>query len=105
MTGIELLGYAAAFCTTVAFLPQAIKIIRDRDTRSLSLGMYLIFTAGLLLWLIYGLMKDDRALIFANAITLLLSVVILGLKVRCDGWRRRPGSSVEASSFQNGGNG
>jgi len=90
MTGIELLGYAAAFCTTVAFLPQAIKIIRDRDTRSLSLGMYLIFTAGLLLWLIYGLMKDDRALIFANAITLLLSVVILGLKVRCDGWRRRP---------------
>jgi len=77
----EIIGYCAAFLTTASFLPQALLTLKTRDTRSLSLSMYTLFTTGVLLWLIYGIQKMDYALIFANAITLLLSISILGFKL------------------------
>jgi len=77
----EIIGYLAAFLTTASFLPQAIMTIKTRNTESLSLGMYSAFTAGVLLWLIYGLSIGDKAIIFANAITLLLAGIILGFKL------------------------
>jgi MtN3 and saliva related transmembrane protein len=80
----EFLGYVAACCTTFAFLPQAIKTIRTRDTRSLSLGMYLLFTVGLALWFFYGLYKRDLAIVAANAVTGVFALVILIHKVRND---------------------
>lgn len=80
----ELFGYAAATCTTVAFLPQAYVAIKHRDTKSLSLGMYIIFTFGVGLWLIYGLHKQDWAIIGANCITLILASTILITKLRYD---------------------
>jgi MtN3 and saliva related transmembrane protein len=80
----ELIGYAAAVCTTLAFLPQAYVAIKHRDTKSLSLGMYIIFTVGLSLWLVYGLCKNDWALIGSNSITLLLASTILITKLRYD---------------------
>jgi MtN3 and saliva related transmembrane protein len=78
------IGYAAAACTTVAFLPQAWVAIKTRNTQSLSLGMYIIFTLGVGLWLAYGVLKGDWALIAANAITILLSLIILITKLRYD---------------------
>ncbi len=81
MSEIEILGYCAAFLTTASFLPQAILTLRTRDTSSLSLGMYTLFTLGLSLWLIYGIQKSDYAIIFANSITLVLSISILGFKI------------------------
>ena len=81
MSPTEILGFCAAFMTTASFLPQAILTLKTRDTSSLSLGMYILFTTGLLLWLIYGIQKSDNAIIFANAITLLLSTSILGFKI------------------------
>ncbi len=78
----EILGYIAAFCTTVAFLPQAILTIRTNDTESLSFGMYGLFTVGVLLWLIYGIQKHDSALIWANSITLILATTILSVKIK-----------------------
>ncbi len=81
MNTIEILGFSAAFLTTCSFLPQAIMTLKTRDTRSLSLSMYTLFTIGVLLWLIYGLQISDYAIIFANAITLLLSAIILGFKI------------------------
>jgi MtN3 and saliva related transmembrane protein len=78
---IEILGYLAAFSTTCAFLPQAILTIRTRETDSLSLGMYSLFTTGVLLWLIYGLYIQNSALILANAITFMLSALILSFKL------------------------
>lgn len=81
MSITEILGYCAAFLTTSSFLPQAILTLRSRDTRSLSLSMYTLFTMGLFLWLIYGIQKSDYAIIFANAITLMLSTSILGFKI------------------------
>ena len=77
----ESIGYIAAVLTTSSFLPQAILTIKIKDTESLSLGMYSAFTLGVLLWLIYGVYLDDKAIIFANAITLVLSESILSVKL------------------------
>ncbi len=77
----ESIGYIAAVLTTSSFLPQAILTIKTKDTESLSLGMYSAFTLGVLLWLIYGVYLDDKAIIFANAITLVLSASILSVKI------------------------
>lgn len=82
MTSIELIGYVAAVCTTGAYLPQAIKVVKTGDTRSLSLSMYVILTFGVLLWFGYGLSRGDYPLAGANAITLLFSFTILILKIR-----------------------
>lgn len=80
----NLVGYAAAACTTIAFLPQAWTALKTRDTKSLSLGMYIIFTIGVGLWLMYGVLRNDWALIAANAITVMLSLTILITKLRYD---------------------
>ena len=79
---ISIIGLLAAFCTTWAFLPQVIKIIRSRDTKAISLSMYSIFFTGILLWLIYGLIIKDIPLIAANGITFILSGIVLILKIK-----------------------
>ena len=68
--------------TTLAFVPQALKTIRTRDTRSISLGMYVVFTAGIALWLVYGIALDSMPMILSNIVTFLLSATILGLKLK-----------------------
>ena len=78
---VELLGYCAAFLTTIAFLPQVIRSWKTRDLSGISLGMYSLFTFGVGLWLIYGLIIEKWPLILANALTFLLSLSILMLKV------------------------
>jgi MtN3 and saliva related transmembrane protein len=82
---IEAVGYIAATLTTVPFVPQAAKVLKDRDTRSLSLGMYLIFTLGVLVWAVYGMARRDWAIVVANVVTSLLSIAILVTKIRYDG--------------------
>lgn len=77
----EMIGYLAATLTTASFLPQAILTIKTRDTASLSLSMYSLFTLGVLCWLIYGVYLSNKAIIFANAITLLLAASILSFKI------------------------
>jgi MtN3 and saliva related transmembrane protein len=77
----EIIGYVAATLTTSSFLPQAILTVKTKDTASLSLTMYSLFTAGILCWLIYGLYLSDKAIIFANAITFLLAAPILYFKI------------------------
>ena len=82
MNYITVLGLIAAFFTTVSYLPQAIKTIKTKQTKDLSLGMYLILTIGVLLWLVYGFLVKDIPIIFANAITLLFTGIILILKIK-----------------------
>jgi len=77
-----LIGLLAATCTTIAFLPQAIRVIRTKQTRDLSLGMYSIFSTGILLWLIYGVIIKDIPIMAANLITFMLSFTILVLKIK-----------------------
>ncbi len=77
----EHVGYVAAFLTTVAFLPQALQTIKTRNTASLSLSMYGLFTAGVFCWLLYGFVLDDYAIILANVVTLLLALSIFSIKL------------------------
>ena len=78
----ELVGYLAAVCTTISFLPQAVKIIRSGDTKALSVLMYSFFTLGVFLWMVYGFILGDNAIIIANLITGILAAVILYNKIR-----------------------
>jgi MtN3 and saliva related transmembrane protein len=77
---VELLGYAAATLTTVSFIPQAIKTLRTGDTRSISFRMYSLFTLGIALWGVYGVLVGDGPLI--AAITLITAGLILDRKWR-----------------------
>ena len=79
---LEWVGFAAALLTTASFIPQAVMTIRTRDTRGISLGMYVIFTTGVALWLAYGIAIDSLPMILANTVTLALAGTILGLKLR-----------------------
>ena len=79
---ITYIGFFAAFCTTIAFLPQAIKVYKTKSTKDISLYMFLIFTVGVLSWLIYGLIINDLPIIFANTVTLILSIFILAYKIK-----------------------
>lgn len=82
MSGLEWTGYVAAALTTLAFVPQAVKTIRSKDTRSISLGMYVVFTIGIGFWLIYGISLGSMPMILSNIVTFGLSATILGLKLR-----------------------
>jgi MtN3 and saliva related transmembrane protein len=84
MINSEIIGLLAAILTTAAFIPQAFKALRYRDTRSLSLGMYVIFTAGVILWGIYGWLRGDWVIVTANAVTAGLAIAILVTKLRYD---------------------
>ena len=77
----EWLGYVAAALTTVAFVPQAWHTFQTRDVTGISLGMYSVFTVGVLLWLIYGILLGAWPLILANAVTLALASCILLMKL------------------------
>ena len=77
-----IIGLAAATGTTLSFLPQAMRIIKTKHTKDLSLAMYLIFTTGVFLWLVYGILIKDLPVIIANAITLLFTSTILIFKIK-----------------------
>jgi MtN3 and saliva related transmembrane protein len=79
---IDVVGASGATLTTLCWLPQALKVIREKETRALSLPATAAFTLGVMLWLIYGLAIGDWPLIGSNAITLLLMAVILAMKLR-----------------------
>ncbi|MAN44706.1 MAG: glutathione synthetase [Alphaproteobacteria bacterium] len=75
------IGLMAAALTTLSFLPQALLVIRTRQTRGISLIMYIMFTTGVAAWLVYGIMEQSLPMILANSVTLVLAMIILGLKV------------------------
>ena len=78
---ITSISYMAAILTTVSFIPQAVMIIKTKNTSGISLGMYLTFTIGVAFWTIYGILAELNAVIFANAITLVFASIILGYKI------------------------
>jgi len=78
----ELIGYAAAVLTTFSFAPQAWHTYRSKDVSGISLGMYSVMTTGVACWLVYGLSLGTLPLILANAVTLVLALAILVMKLR-----------------------
>jgi MtN3 and saliva related transmembrane protein len=81
-TLIDLAGTAAGTLTTLCWLPQAIKTLREKDTRSLSLLATVAFTIAIALWLAYGIGRGDWPIIAANGVTLALMLAILAMKLR-----------------------
>lgn len=79
---VELIGLLAGFLTTISFVPQVIKTWRSRSAKDLSLGMFLLFWTGILLWLTYGIIIKNTPIIIANGFTLLLASTILAFKFR-----------------------
>ena len=79
---IEVIGYIAGILTTVAFVPQVVQTWRSRSAGDLSLAMLAAFTVGILLWLIYGVAVASWPLVLSNAVTLLLTGLLLLLKLR-----------------------
>jgi MtN3 and saliva related transmembrane protein len=81
---VEDLGFVAAFCTTAAFVPQLMRVLKLRSAREISLPTFLMFSIGVFLWLLYGIYTGSKPVIASNLVTLVLSVSILILKLRYD---------------------
>ena len=79
---VEFIGLLAAILTTSSFVPQLQKIWRDKNVEGLSLGMYLVMLAGVILWLVYGVMIQSLSIIVANIITALLLLLILYFRAK-----------------------
>lgn len=82
MIAPDWIGSVAATLTTTAFIPQAWQVWRTRHTKDISLGMYAIFTCGVAMWLVYGLLIESWPVIIANSITFLLAGAVLMMKIR-----------------------
>lgn len=78
----NILGYIAAILTTISFVPQALLIIKTKNTQGISLTMYSLFTTGVACWLIYGLYFGMIPVVIANLITLVLALIILTFKIK-----------------------
>lgn len=79
---VDLIGSAASALTTIAFIPQVWRVWKTRSARDLSLPMYLIFTLGVVLWLLYGLLLGAMPIIVGNVITLFLAGTVLAMKLK-----------------------
>ena len=88
----DIVGTVAACLTTVSFVPQAWLSFKTRDVSGVSLGMYSVFTVGVAMWLVYGLLLTAWPIVIANTITLGLALAILGMKVRYGGAATGPHS-------------
>ena len=86
------IGMVAAVLTTIAYIPQVVKIYRTKSARDVSLRMFSLLATGVSLWLVYGIMMRSAPLIFANFVTLALSLTVLGLKIK---YERARGARAE----------
>lgn len=82
MQTTELFGYLAATLTTDSFILQVVQVWRSKHTKDISLGMYSIFTVGIGVWLIYGILLGSTPIIIANCITLVLAGSVLAMKLK-----------------------
>jgi MtN3 and saliva related transmembrane protein len=82
MDNATLIGYFAGFLTTVAFVPQVLKTWKSKSASDLSLGMFLVFSLGVLCWLIYGIMLVEVPIVFWNTVTLVLALALLIMKLK-----------------------
>jgi len=78
------IGFFAAIFTTIAFIPQVIRVWKTKSARDVSLGMYALFNTGVALWLVYGLLIESWPIIMANIITLVLAGAVMIMKLNFD---------------------
>ena len=79
---VSLLGLAAGTCTTMSFVPQVVKSWKTKETKDLSVAMIVLVVIGISLWLTYGILTKDLPIILANAVSLILTITMLVIKIR-----------------------
>jgi len=89
LTTLDTVGYIAAFCTTAGFVPQLLHIYRKKSAEDVSIGMFVLFAIGLILWLVFGFWIKSAPVILTNAVSLAFALTIFILKIRYDGLKRR----------------
>lgn len=82
MDTITVLGLIAGTMTTASFIPQVVKAWRSRSTKDVSFWMFLLLAVGVMMWLVYGFLIGSLPVIIANAVTLVLVVTLLALKIK-----------------------
>ncbi len=82
MDKVEILGLVAAVLTTASFVPQVLKVWKQKSTKDISLSMYVVFSLGLGLWLVYGFYINSLSIMIANSITLVLTFAIIWAKLK-----------------------
>lgn len=82
MSIITIIGLVAATCTTFSFIPQALKIIKEKEAKNLSLLMCISLETGIFLWFVYGLLIGNLPIVLANGVTLIFTTVVLVLKFK-----------------------
>jgi MtN3 and saliva related transmembrane protein len=83
------LGYLAAFCTTIAFIPQAVKVYKTNHTKDISLGMFSLLIGGFILWLWYGILIFSLPIIIVNSVTIVIALYIFFTKLKLDVFHSR----------------
>jgi len=78
----QYIGMIAAVLTSASFVPQALKVIKTKDTSGISLVMYSMFVLGVVLWTIHGFIINDMAVIFANIVTFFFAAIVLAYKIK-----------------------
>lgn len=82
MTAIEILGLTAGTITSITFLPQVIRVWKTRSAKDLSLNMLLLLILGVAMWLIYGIILRDTAIIYTNSMVLAMGLLMLYFKLK-----------------------
>ena len=79
---IDIIGLIAGTCTTTSFVPQVIKMLKTGHARDISMGMYVVLTVGIFLWLVYGILLRRPPIMIANGMSFTLCLVVIGMKIR-----------------------
>lgn len=91
---IEILGYISATLTTIAFLPQIIKTVKTKSAKDVSMGMFVLFTTGVFLWVIYGILTNTMPVLIANAVIFCLALTQIILKIKYDKQEKNSSSNI-----------
>jgi len=82
MTGVDMLGYAACAVTALTFLPQVIKTWQEKSAKNVSLLMFVIAFINEVMWIAYGVLRDDMVIIVTNVIMIIMCSIMISLKLR-----------------------
>jgi MtN3 and saliva related transmembrane protein len=82
MDTTQLVGIAAGVLTAISMLPQLIKTIKEKKAEAISLKMLLVLVSGLILWLVYGILKNDLPIIATNGFSILINALMIFFRIR-----------------------
>lgn len=82
MTGVDILGYSACAVTALTFLPQVLKTWKEKSAKNVSLMMFIIAFINEVMWIAYGVLRDDMVIIVTNVIMIIMCSVMISLKLK-----------------------